>query len=858
MVKERIYKGNCRMCMQGDCLTLNKVVDGVLVKIEGNPESPTNRGNLCPRGASAIMTMYNPYRVKTPLKRTNPRKGLDEDPGWVEISWEEALETVAAKLREIRAEDPRQLVINEGWGERETLLRVPFARAFGTPNDVGTHGALCSVHFGTCLVQANFPVSVPDMTYCRYHITVGRSTGPNFATTPGIRKFTEAMARGMRLVVVDPRCSIEASKGEWVPIRPGTDLAFVLAFAHVMLHEIKIWDEWFLKNRTNAPYLIGPDGEYLRDPQTGKPLMWHAGDRTAKPFDDPTLTEGTIALEGAFTVNGVPCKTAFTLIREEFARYTPEWAEEITTVPAATIRRLAREFVEAAQIGSTITIDGFQFPFRPVAFICERGTCSHRGGNYADLTTKIINLLVGAMEVPGGCLGAGKRGPVLKPDADGTVTPAHEAVPTPFKFPPDHVDMSEFYPVKHTGPHLAAKAILEPEKYYLPYRVKAWLGLGGNSIRALGSPHLMVEALKRVPFVCTISYCFDEVTDMADIVLPEHCFLERVNVQVFWPQHQATSEEVNGLDMIYAREPLPPLFNTRHCDDILIELAERIGILYGPGGLNDQINQAEDFILGKDGLCLREPFKLDLYRKYTVEEIYDLLVKSYLGPEHSLRELQEKGMIYRFKPRKTHYNYYYFPDNKTRHPFYFYHLKKVGDELRAACARHGVTIPGWRNQEEFFAFYRAIPCWIPNSQFDVPPEYDLWLVNWKTPYYSSGTGFTHGNPWMQEVAAMFDPYDFYVCLNRRTAESKGLKDGDRVWVESPYGRVQGIVKTSELFHPEVVGIAGNRGLKSRSMDPVAAWGSHYNSLLPMDDETFDPVNGGVEISPRVRVYKVQE
>jgi anaerobic selenocysteine-containing dehydrogenase len=172
------------------------------------------------------------------------------------------------------------------------------------------------------------------------------------------------MDRGMKLVVIDPRCSPEASKGEWIPIRPGSDFAFLLAMAHVMMHEGLPQDEWFLKNRTNAPYLIQPDGNYYRDKDTNKPVMWDPVENRAKTFD---AAFKDIALLGAYDVGGTICRTGYDLIKEEYKKYTPEWAEKICTIPAATTRRIAREFVDHAKIGSTIKIDDFVFPFRPVS-----------------------------------------------------------------------------------------------------------------------------------------------------------------------------------------------------------------------------------------------------------------------------------------------------------------------------------------------------------------------------------------------------------------------------------------------------------------------------------------------------------
>ena len=531
--ERKVLHGICGACMQRDCATLVHLEDGIVVRIEGNPEAPPNYGVLCARGIAEIMGLYNPFRIKAPMVRTNPEKGLDIDPMWKEVSWAEALDIVAERLKTVKKKDPRGLLLFKGFGNLDTILRGPFLKAFGTPNEIGSHGPLCSVHYASSLVQAGFPVSIVDLEYCQYHITIGRSLGPNFATATGIRKFAKALDRGMKLVVVDPRCSYEASKGEWIPIRPGTDFAFLLSMAHVILHENLQYDVWFLKNRTNAPYLIGPNGYYHADNHTGKPLIWDPIENTAKPFD---VEFSDIALSGTYTVYGIKCRTGFDIIRDEFAKYTPEWAEEICTVPAKTTRRIATEFVEHARLGSTIEIDGFPFPFRPVSLNTERMVTNHRGGTYADLTGKIINMLVGNIEVPGGCMTNGPRGPLLAPGRDGVVKPVYEAIGAPFKFPPDHIDSTEFYPNKHTAPHLAILAILEPEKHYHEYQAEAWITAGSNPIRKTAQPHLFVEAFKKIPFGVSIAYHMDEPTILADVVLPEHSFMERFRVEVFHMQ----------------------------------------------------------------------------------------------------------------------------------------------------------------------------------------------------------------------------------------------------------------------------------------------------------------------------------
>jgi molybdopterin-containing oxidoreductase family molybdopterin binding subunit len=158
-------------------------------------------------------------------------------------------------------------------------------------------------------------------------------------------------------VVIDPMFSPAAERAdEWVPIRPGTDAYVALSMLNCLLNEYHYYDAEHLRAHTNAPYLIRPDGRYVRDDKTGKPLVWDAGAGRPKPYDDPTVQE--CALVGSYVVGeGLTCQPAFQCLADHVKRYAPEEVKKISTVPAKTIRRLAREFGEAAGIGSTITLD---------------------------------------------------------------------------------------------------------------------------------------------------------------------------------------------------------------------------------------------------------------------------------------------------------------------------------------------------------------------------------------------------------------------------------------------------------------------------------------------------------------------
>jgi anaerobic selenocysteine-containing dehydrogenase len=836
--------GRCQLCKLSDCVNRVHVVNGVVVYVEGHPESPTNKGGmLCPRGMSAAMNLYNPYRVKAPLKRTNTEKGLTVDPKWVEIGWDEAFTTVAAKLKESKDYDPRSLMLNSGFGVGESALRSQFLAAFGSPNSISSNGPLCAVHFATGLVQANTPISACDQGYCNYQIAVGRSVGSNHGVANGgaLHQVDSVRQRGMKFVTVDPRAGAEAALGEWVPIRPGTDLAFALAMAQVMMYEVRVFDLDFMKNRTNAPYLIGADGDYVRDATTKKPLLWDLGDGKAKTFDDKTIKDA--ALEGTFTVGAASVQPGYQKIKDRIKEYTPEWAEQISTVPAATTRRLAKEFTAAAQIGSTIVIDDFTFPFRPASIIAERGAIAHKNGTQLDLVTKWINMMVGNLEVPGGVIGIVARGNRLAPDADGVVTTSGEAVGVAWKFPPDTVDMATFYPNRHTTVHLAYKAIENPKAYLLPYDVRVLWVFGGNSIRGTANPAQIERAVKKIPFVWQISYNFDSMAELSDVLLPEHAMLERLVVTGISTDNQ-TDAEVQSRRGELGRNPVPPVFNSKFGDEILIELADRIGILKGKNGIIDRF-----------GSTFVDPYKPDIEKRPTLAELLENQVRSLEAGKFGLKDLQAKGFLIRWESQKLGYNYYYVPGNQTRHPFYFQRMKMLRETLQANMAKAGVTIPN-RDMTTWAEHYDTIPHWIPPADWNAPAEYDLFAMNYKVPLMMFGIGGMEENPWFDELIDQTNPYLRSININRATAAKKGLKDGDDVWVQSQYGKTRGKVNTSELFHPDVVGIAGCYGTGTMHMNPIAKKGPHFNSLLSGDEPSMDPISGGLDIGPKVKVYKV--
>ena len=391
-------------------------------------------GKVCVKAYGLVQKTYNPNRILQPMKRTNPKKGRDEDPGFVPISWDEALDTIAGKLNAVRAAGlrdesgyPRVAASFGGGGTPQSYMGTfpAFLAAWGAV-DMGFgsgQGVKCyhSEHLYGELWHRAFTVS-PDTPLCDYLISCGANVEASGGVV-GVWRHANARTRGMKRVQVEPHLSVTgACSAEWVPIKPKTDAAFLYALIHVLLHEVKRnrLDLPFLKQQTSSPYLVGAHGYFLRDPQTRKPLIYDLSRQSALSYDFPSADP---ALEGTFAVPAVEIgpdnavlaegllegEPSFAKFTSHMRPYTPEWAAKICDVPAATMRRIALEFLDAAQVGATIEIEGRTFPLRPAAVSLGKTVNNGWGGYECCWARTVLATLIGGLEVPGGTLGTTVR-----------------------------------------------------------------------------------------------------------------------------------------------------------------------------------------------------------------------------------------------------------------------------------------------------------------------------------------------------------------------------------------------------------------------------------------------------------------
>ncbi len=330
----------CPLCVSR-CGARATVTDGTFVALHPDPSHPTGTA-ICLKGKAAPEIVYHSSRLLHPLRRTNPKDA--EDPGWEQITWDTALDTVAERLTTAAAaEGPESVAFSSSSPSTSAISDAVdyvqrLIRAFGTPNYC-TYMELCG--WGRYLAPlytfgASVPgVYVPDLEHAGCILFWGYN--PSVARLAHATSTVAAVGRGAKLIVVDPRkAGLAARADHWLRVRPGTDAALALSLTHVMIE-----NDWY-------------DADFVRD--------W---------------TNASDEVEG---------RTVWDLLVARCAEFSPDVAADITGVPAAEIVAAARTLWEA----------------RPVAFYTWSGLEQHSGTTQTMRAINVLYALTGSLDVPGG------------------------------------------------------------------------------------------------------------------------------------------------------------------------------------------------------------------------------------------------------------------------------------------------------------------------------------------------------------------------------------------------------------------------------------------------------------------------
>lgn len=334
----------CEMC-SSRCPIEAKVVDGKNIFIQGNHKASGTATSVCARGGSGHNQLYDPQRLVKPLIRVGER-GENK---WREAGWDEALDLVAKKMLEIKEKYGAQSFVFTAKSSQTHKLMTTFASAYGSPN--------CFSHFSCCPITYQMVCEhmygdaklKRDFSNAKYIVNFGHNLFEGIVISDTKKLAAVAEREDAKLLVLDPRFSVVAGKAdEWLPVKPGTDLAFVLALIHT-----------WIKNDTY-------DKEFIEK----------------------------------FTIG-------FDKVVEATKDTTPQWQEKITGIPAKTIERIADEIWKAAP---KVIIDwGHKTTTAKAEYIRTRaimtanammGNWEKKGGIFGGKKAKFYNKLIGEELIP--------------------------------------------------------------------------------------------------------------------------------------------------------------------------------------------------------------------------------------------------------------------------------------------------------------------------------------------------------------------------------------------------------------------------------------------------------------------------
>jgi thiosulfate reductase/polysulfide reductase chain A len=825
----------CNAC-GGQCGIMAHVVEGKVVKIEPNPWNPNNYSNIstdffadydpavgvrqgaaiCAKGNAGIFGLYDPDRVTTPMKRTNPKKGLGEDPGWQEIGWDQALTEVADRLRPLRdSGHPEELL---WWSEDHSFVHVQqdFCRLFRTPN-YSNHSNLCDV-----ARKASFKMAMgderplADFLQSKYIMLFGWNPTSAIKWVYLPRILTQALEHGARLVVVDPYLSDTAAKAqEWVPIRPGTDGALALAMARVIVTE-KLYDEAFIRD-------------------------WTVG------FED------------------------FVGLVDDA---TPEWAEGITSIPAKTIVRLAREFATT----------------KPALADVWSGPGQHTNGVQGGRAIALLNALVGTVDRPGGMIIPDKRGEKHSdPEPEQPIEAAR-------------FDGLSDLPWGHSS-GVYGRGFQRLLDGTGPYTPNVGVCVFQNLVMSGPGSAKVADALAKLETFVVVDTHVSETALLADYLIPGTHYLERYDLSSHWVTWSALGLRqpvIAATDRQTSPYPFRGgIFGQMAEYEFVAALGRKLGLKtkdgteffsVGPASkkpVDDLTAWYEEYLsnelkTGAPGITLDELKALpgavwiDL-KKPTAYEKYaaKLGSKLVLDPDGSVWDkpaddpkrkqvaIVLDGRLFD-KPEadggvqvgRIVAGAAYFtagdmildgPKLEGKKP------KQIGYAIGGTDPRRGFFTSSGKMELYNAAFAEKVDAngrpvdagpmftprdWLPSA------DYPLYLINWKEASHTHTR--SQNNPLLVSIKSS-NP----LVINPETAARLGIEDGDAIVVESPNGSTQAVAEVSRRIHPDVVG--AQHGFGHVALGRIAKGrGTAFGDLNTV---RYDPLSGQAshkEICVRVR------
>jgi anaerobic selenocysteine-containing dehydrogenase len=778
------------------------VVDGRAVKVRGNPNSKVNGEASCPRSHLALQQVYDPDRIKTPMKRTNPQKGRKEDPKFVPISWDEALGTIADKIMELRNnnETHKYMRMRGRYSYMRDVLYDRMTKIIGSPNNI-SHSAICAEaeKFGPYYTEAYWGYRQYDVQNAQYILLWGADP---LAANRQVSYYSAVWGDAIdsaTIAIAEPRLSATAAKAdEWMPLKPGTDGALAVAIAHILLTE-GLWYKDFVGDFT--------DGEN----------RFVAGQYVDSELFEEKHTNGIV-----------------TWWNLELKDKTPEWAAKITDLPAEQIKRVAIGYGRAAP--------------HAISWL-GGGPCMQARGAYASMAVHALNGIVGAVDNIGGTQQSNKEFTTKFPKPDDWLDDIAKAGKKHKKI--DHRGRLEF-PALNKKPgggvvtNNAADGILNAD----PNEIKVAIGYMNNFAFSCPQPERWERALSKIPFLVHITTNASEFSWFADILLPDtHHMFEK------WGYVKSIG---NGYRHVTLMQPIVELTGDYKIDETEIPwlLAEKLAER-GFSNLLDHFKAYKDPETGKAPTNEKE---FALYAlKYATQNLWDP-AKHKGGDKFNGWEDFLKAGVWNSDPypyRKRWGNM------KTKTKKFEFYSETLKDVLEKHAEKHDTTVDNVLEVCNYLA--RGEMAFIPHYEepFIAGDEKDFPFIHVDYKSRLNREGRSANCTWYHDFKDLDPgdvPWEDVAKINPRDAKPLGIKNGDKVKLTSPTGSLTCTASLWEGVRPGTIAKCYGQGhwaygrVASIEFGKIPRGGSS-NDLIPAQ---YDRLSGSTAFyaTTRIKIEKV--
>lgn len=765
----RRVKTCCRACI-ANCGVIATVKNGRVIKLEGNPEDRMSKGRMCAKGLAGIQALYHPNRNKYPMMRVGKR-GANK---WRRISWDKALDIIAHKLVETKQKYGAETVFcsTGGGGNPEIWSIARFCNIFGTPNWFEPGCAQCYLPrvLAYTMMYGGVDPSIADSNALEIYDTENTpiqtlvlwGTDPSYSCpASGGGAVADLRAKGVKTVVIDPRLTPDAAKADiWLPIRPGTDVALMLAWIRYIMDQ-KLYDEEFVLKWTNLPYLVDAETKMLwRAEKSDNPeipdifMVWDAKTNSPKPIEYPGNDSLEPVLHGTFTWEGRTYKTGYQMLWEQSEAYTLEYAGKICELDPKQVEAAIRLYAEHTPGGIALGVATDQSP----------------NSVQAAMGTSILDILTGNVERPGSLLQRFKT--------SGVFDMPNYPVPIAADKLPDEQLKKRLGGIEHKGLHIwyagHITSIFDAVLTGKPYKPRVWIDRSGNKMAAVADSQKVKRVIDELDFIVHMYMYPTSFSAYADILLPTEEWLE-------------TNMIVETCNTLCARQQVTHLWETMDETLIWAKIAKRCAELG-----DEECKKAFDAeYMGKDLPYWNSVTELWDHFLSRVGLTFDKL-KQNTPYTYMSKEEWKEYYVYRKEDVRTHLPQGFNTPSKKCEPYLesMITLGRTGQPF-AKC-----QLPPASKDYEPLPYYME-PAESPKREDGLSEEFPLIMTNGRVPFFHHNT--LRNVPWLREIYPVPE-----LWIYPTDAEKYGLEDGSWAWIESKRGKIRAVVSVTEGIKPGVV------------------------------------------------------